>query len=269
MKAKEGNVRAAAAAAYLAGEGTLKVVAARFGLTTSNLNDAVRLERSRAGIKAKSQRRLGAREEAVIADFLAAHKHATVLELRAHLLAETGTKISKSALTCTLHRMGLKNVRARPVRGKRRKKVAHRYGYQPRHRRPVQRNDYPSSLSDAEWSLIADLFEHQATGRPPVHPRRRMLEAILYVLRSACPWRMLPKDFPPWSAVYPVFRRWAHNGLFEKMQERLRAQVREQLGRAVNPTAAVVDSQSVKTAEKGGSSATTQARRSRDASVTS
>lgn len=269
MKAKEGNVRAAAAAAYLAGEGTLKAVAARYGLTATNLNDAVRLERRRAGIKAKSLRRLGAKEEAVVAAFLKSRKHATVLELRAHLLAETGTKISKSALTSTLHRMGLKHVKARPVRRKSRSKVAHRYGYQPRHRRPVQDNDYPSSLSDAEWSLTADMFEYQATGRPPVHPRRRMLDAILYVLRSGCPWRMLPKDFPPWSAVYPVFRRWAKSGLFERMQERLRAHVREQLGRAVSPTAAVVDSQSVKTTEKGGPSATTQAKRSRDASVTS
>jgi transposase len=165
--------------------------------------------------------------------------------------------------------MGLKHVKVRPVRGNARSAVPRRDGYKPRHRRPIQDNNYPSSLSDEEWSLIADMFEYQATGRPPVHPRRRMLEAILYVLRSACPWRMLPKDFPPWPAVYAVFRRWADNGLFERMQERLRAQVREQLGRAVSPTAAVVDSQSVKTAEKGGPSATTQARRSRVASVTS
>lgn len=269
MKAKEGNARAAAAAAYLAGEGTLKAVAARYGLTASNLSDAVRLERRRTGIKPKSQRRLGAREEAVVAAFLKSRKHATVLELRAHLLAKTGTKISKSALTSTLHRMGLRHVKARPVRRKTRSAAPRRDGYQPRHRRPVQNNDYPSSLSDAEWSLIADMFEYQATGRPPVHPRRRMLDAILYVLRSACPWRMLPKDFPPWPAVYRVFRRWAENGLFEKMQERLRAHVREQLGRDVSPTAAVVDSQSVKTTEKGGPSATTRARRPRDASVTS
>ena len=269
MKAKEGKVRAAAAAAFLAGEGTRKVITEKYGLTRNQLDFAVQQARRKAGIKAKkSQPLVGTKEQAVVRAFLKARPHATVLELQAHLLAEVGTKISKSALGRTLHRMGLEHVKPKPVKRKKRDQVARRYGYELRHRRPVGAECYPSSLSDAEWSLIADRFEEQATGRPPVHSRRVVLDAILYVLRSGCPWRMLPKDFPPWSAVYAVFRRWASKGLFERMQERLLAQAREQIGRAPSPSAAIVDSQPVKTAEKGGPSATMRARRSRDASVT-
>jgi transposase len=268
MTAKAGKIRAAGAAAYLAGKGTLKAVAAEYGLTLSNLDGAVRLARRKAGIKAQSQRRFGTKEEAVVRDYLKAHPATTLLDLRAHLLAETGTKISKSALGRTLVRMGLKHVKPTPTERKKPDKVAQRYGYGPRHRRPVRRDCYPSSSNDTEWALIRDLFEHQGTGRPPVHSRRTMFDAIQYVQRSGCAWRMLPKDFPPWSAVYAVFRRWTKNGLFERMQGRLRAIAREQLDRAVAPSAAIVDSQSVKTAEKGGPSVMTRVRRSRAASVT-
>jgi len=89
-------------------------------------------------------------------------------------------------------------------------------------------------------------------GKPPKDPRRLILDACLYVLRSGCQWRMLPHDFPPWQDVYKHFRLWTDQGLFERMHDRLRARERQRQGRAPEPTAAVLDSQSQKTSTQGG-----------------
>jgi len=135
-----------------------------------------------------------------------------------------------------------------------------RYGYSSRHRQDASQR-YPSSATDAEWALIEDLFAKLGPGRPPRHSRREMFDAIGYTVRGGLPWRMLPKEFPKWQNVYATFRRWAEDGLFEKMHDRLRTLWRERIGRHEHPTAAVIDSQSVKTAEKGGSLATTGRRK--------
>jgi putative transposase len=90
---------------------------------------------------------------------------------------------------------------------------------------------------------------------------RAVINGIFYVLRSGGAWRMLPHDFPPWPTVYYYFWRWRGDGTWERLQDTLRAQVREQAGREASPSAAVIDSQSVKTTEKGGLAATTRARR--------
>jgi putative transposase len=90
---------------------------------------------------------------------------------------------------------------------------------------------------------------------------RAVINGIFYVLRSGCAWRMLPHDFPPWPTVYYYFWSWRRDGTWERLQDTLRAQVREQAGREVSPSAAIIDSQSVKTTEKGGLAATTLARR--------
>ncbi len=126
------------------------------------------------------------------------------------------------------------------------------YGYTDRHRDPGGANRYPASLTDAEWEIVADLFEVQGPGKPPKYPRRRMVDAICYVVRSGCPWRMLPKDLPPWQDVYAHFRRWTEKKLFEAMHDRLRGMWREREGRDAKPTAVVIDSQSVKTSPQGG-----------------
>ena len=114
---------------------------------------------------------------------------------------------------------------------------------------------YPSDLSEAQWQLVAPVL-YQACGRCGRTPRRALLNAIFYVLRSGCQWRMLPKSYPKWNTVYSAFRRWSLNGTWDKVVEALRVQVRASQGRKAQPTVAILDTQSVKTTEKGGQEAT-------------
>jgi transposase len=128
-----------------------------------------------------------------------------------------------------------------------------RYGYSEADRSQGDEQTYPSCLTDAEWALVADLFECPgARGKPPKYPRRLVVDACCYVVRTGCAWRMLPKAFPPWQNVYATFRRWSAQGRFEQMHDRLRAQWRERERRAQEPTAAVLDSQSTRGSPQGG-----------------
>lgn len=112
---------------------------------------------------------------------------------------------------------------------------------------------YGSDLTDEEWEIIAPFMPSPArTGRPREWPMREIVNAIFYVLRSGCSWRMLPKDFPPMTTVYGWFLRFRRAGLFKTINHHLVMQDRERVGREVSPSAAVIDSQSVKTAEAGG-----------------
>lgn len=127
------------------------------------------------------------------------------------------------------------------------------YGYTAAHRDPGDSVRYPCGLTDSEWEQVKLIFDPPGrTGRPEKYARRQMLDACIYVLRSGCSWRMLPKDFPPWQAVYKTFRRWLARGLFEAMYDELRKLWRTRQHRAPDPTAAILDSQSVKTSPQGG-----------------
>ena len=110
---------------------------------------------------------------------------------------------------------------------------------------------YPSDLSDAQWKVVAPVLR-AACGRSGRLPRRELLNAIFYVLRTGCQWRYLPQSYPRWPSVYSCFRRWSGNGTWDKVVEALRVEVRYAQGRKALPTAAVIDTQSVKTTEKGG-----------------
>jgi putative transposase len=116
------------------------------------------------------------------------------------------------------------------------------------------RRGYPSDLSNAEWSLIEPLLPpprwgSPAGGRPETHPRREIVNAIRYLVRSGCAWRQLPADFPPWQTVYDHFTRWKADGTTDRIHDALRAQARAAAGRDPEPTAAVIDSQSVRGAD--------------------
>jgi putative transposase len=112
---------------------------------------------------------------------------------------------------------------------------------------------YGSDLSDAEWRIIGPFMPSPAkTGRPRLWPMREIMNAVFYVLRSGCAWRLLPKDFPPMTTVYGWFLRFRRDGLFETINHYLVMQDRERVGREASPSAAVIDSQSVKTTEAGG-----------------
>ena len=126
----------------------------------------------------------------------------------------------------------------------------------------MSREAYPSDLSDAEWEFVAPLIPPaKSGGRPRTVDIREVLDAIFYVLRSGCAWRMLPHDFPNWQTVYTYFRNWRKDGTWERLNTVLRQQVRQAAGREAEPSAAIIDSQSVKTTEKGGLAATMPARR--------
>ena len=115
------------------------------------------------------------------------------------------------------------------------------------------RKAYQTDLSDAEWSCLQPhLPLPNATGRPKMHTTREILDAIFYVLRGGCAWRLLPNDFPPWKTVYHYFRSWRLDGTWERMHSALRKRVRVHLKRNPQPSAAIVDSQSVKTTGVGG-----------------
>jgi transposase len=134
----------------------------------------------------------------------------------------------------------------------------------------MERQPYPSDLSDGQWAVLAPLLPPpKPTGRPRVVDRRELVDAILYVQRTGCPWRHLPHDLPKWSTAQSCFRRWRLDGTWARVPDALREQVRERAGPARTPSAAIVDSQSVKTTEKGGPAATMPARTSRAASATS
>ena len=126
---------------------------------------------------------------------------------------------------------------------------------------------YPSDLTDAEWARLVPLIPPgKPGGRPRTTDMRAAMNAILYLLRTSCPWRYLPRDgFPPRSTVYNIFRSFQREGVWEAIWADLHMELSEELGREASPSAAIIDSQSLKSAEKGavttGWWATTPARR--------
>lgn len=122
---------------------------------------------------------------------------------------------------------------------------------------------YPDDLTDQEWLLIQPLLPKgpRGQGRKPKYERRELLNAIFYVLRTGCSWRHIPIDFPPWKSVYDLFRRYKMRGVFERIHHSLRRGLRQLAKRAAEPHVGIVDSQSVKTTEKGGFAASMEVKK--------
>lgn len=126
-----------------------------------------------------------------------------------------------------------------------------------------ERQPYPTDLNDAQWQRIEALLPKKRQGRHPRHSRREMVNALLYLARTGCQWRMLPHDFPPWEAVYAFWRRLVEHNHLKRINDALRVQIRLEEEREAEPSVVIIDSQTVQTAEKRGrwDSTRTSARR--------
>lgn len=118
---------------------------------------------------------------------------------------------------------------------------------------PLKRKRYPSDLTDAQWELLAPFIpEVSPNATIPTIPRREIVNGILYVLRTGCSWRQMPHDLPACKTVYHYFRMWKLAGVWEPAMESLRKQARRSLSRDEDPSAAIIDSQSIKTSPVRG-----------------
>ncbi len=196
---------------------------------------------------------------------IVANPSLTLRALADQMASQTGRLHAPMTISRGLGRLGFSKVAA--------KKVivapdlppeAKQTRYRPVHRREPVAGVYPSSLTDYEWEALEPIVErHGGRGRPSDHDRRQMWDAVFYLVRSGSSWRMLPSDFPSYKAVFAFFARARDSGLLDRVYERLHSLWRERAHRDPQASAGAVDSQSVKTTEKGGSAGLTRARRSK------
>jgi transposase/AraC-like DNA-binding protein len=199
---------------------------------------------------------IGSERHGLLNELVTEFAHASLDELTREFKRRTGVSVCVSTMSKGLKQAGIKRIK--PARGRARSaKVstdsAQRVGYTARHRRAEGISGMNTDLTDAEWALVADLFERRGgRGKPPTHERRVLLNACCYVVRTGCAWRLLPKTFPHWRAVYKAFSGWSKAGTFEAMHDRLRQQWRDRMGRNPDPTVAVIDAQSTRSTAQGG-----------------
>jgi putative transposase len=197
---------------------------------------------------------------------------ATATEIQQAFEAETKQPVANSTIYRLLARHGVRQ-RGAPSRSARTSEhpPAHEQTVLVRKRgewrttsanRPPSLQSYPSDLTDQEWAILSPLLPlAKPGGRPRTSDLRAVQSAILYLDRTGGQWRALPHDFPPWSTVWSYFRTWRNDGTWERIHTALREQTRLKQGRQSTPSAAIIDSQSVKTSQKGGSAATTAAKK--------
>lgn len=205
---------------------------------------------------------LGGRPSALKAEHIAAlheivseHAQASLAEIGSELERRCGVHVCEATIRRVLRAEGIVRLKAKRRVYPTADKGPKRYGYTAAHRRedvPF----YSTNLTDAEWDLVADLFERAPgqRGTPAHYSRRELVNACSYVLRTGCAWRLLPTTFPPWQAVYKTFVRWVAAGVFEQMQDRLRQQWRARMEHTREPTAAIIDAQSNRSSPQGGES---------------
>lgn len=213
---------------------------------------------------------MGETERKFLKDLRLAHPELGVRPLTERLMAAFGVRVNPDTVHVALCQLGLnrpkrvKSRRVEPVRTPERvaptptrKKKPYASPPAEMPPSPANRRAYPTDLSDREWAILEPLIpKAMPGGRPEEWPKREIVNAMFYVLRNGCTWRSLPHDFPPWETVYWYFAKWREIGLWQRINDALRASLRMKAGRKATPSAAIIDSQSAKTTEKGGSVAT-------------
>jgi putative transposase len=117
----------------------------------------------------------------------------------------------------------------------------------------MEQANYPTNLSDGQWRILRRLLPQPASrGTPQRVSRRAVIDGLLYILRSGCAWRLLPREFPKWKTVYGIFLGWRNDGTWQRIHDALREMLRRKVGRKTSPSAAIIDSQTVKTTDVGG-----------------
>jgi transposase len=189
----------------------------------------------------------------------------TLRALADQMALQTGRQHAPMTISRGLGRLGLSKVAAKKlIVAATPPPEAKETRYRPVHRREPMVGRYPSSLTDYEWEALEPIVERDGgRGRPSDHDRREMWDAVFYLVRSGSSWRMLPSNYPSYKAVFAFFARARDSGLLDRVYERLHRLWRERAHRDPLASAGAVDSQSVKTTEKGGSADSTRARRSR------
>jgi len=199
---------------------------------------------------------LNAEHTAVLRAIVRERPRCSLDELTRELFVRTGVQVNPVTVRKALRTAGIERLKPPRRAGERaaaQGSAPKRYGYTEAHRRSDGASGMNTDLTDAEWALVADLFERAGQrGAPPRFERRHMVNACCYALRTGCAWRLLPKTFPPWQATYMAFKRWAAAGVFEAMHDRLRQRWRDRVGRAPEPTAAIIDAQSTRSTAQGG-----------------
>ena len=201
-------------------------------------------------------KKVGPEYHPILREIVTAKPFASMPEIVAEFVRRTGVEAHRDTMSRALTEAGIRRDYGPRSRAEKQAEVTAGdadYGYTQAHRERDGAQRYPSSLTDAEWALVADLFDTgNGRGKPPVYPRRLLVDACCYVVRTGCSWRRLPADFPPWQNVYRTFRRWMDQGKFEAMHDRLRARWRVRLGRQAAPTASLIDAQSNRGSPQGG-----------------
>lgn len=242
-------------------------IARRFNVHPKTVRRYLALKRETGSLARRqsiARSKIGSEVGAVLERLRKADPGATLPTLADRLADETGVRVTPQTVGSWLRKQGVQYVRLtrsakRPPseRADASPKPVRRYspsgvgaaGYPTSYCRRA----YPSDLTDAQWALVEPLIPPaKAGGRHQAIPRRELVNAMLYLLRTGCPWRALPHDLPQWQTVYDYFRQWQRAGVWAELVATLHRQARTKAGRNPFPTAAAMDSQSVSTTEKGG-----------------
>ena len=247
-------------AAYDGGE-TAESLRARYGVAVSALREWVKLRAATGDVLARhgggAPRSLDAAAVQLLLALRERYPDASMAELAEHL-SSRGVRVSGKTLGRYLKSAGfvrhaVKSSAKAALSAKDKASSGRRYRRSSPPPDTENRRAYPSDVTDVEWALLEPLLPPaKPGGRVATVSKREVVNAIFYVLRTGCQWRMLPHDFPPWKTVYDYFRRWRDSGVWENVNQSLREKVRQREGREKSPSAVIIDSQSVKTTEKGG-----------------